>query len=97
MLREAEEETGLTGFNICAYLGVQDQDRIPYGKDETHRRYFYHLTFNGPAPSTWRHYENDPSEGDQDSILFDFFWVRYPDGVPKLMADQDAFLTKVKI
>jgi ADP-ribose pyrophosphatase YjhB (NUDIX family) len=97
VVREAQEETGLSGFEIRAYLGVQDQDLSAWGIDEIHRRYFYHLIYDGQAPVTWQHYENDPSEGNQDSILFEFFWVYYPDEVPMLIADQGTFLTQIKV
>lgn len=95
VLREAAEETGLSGFEIRACLGKQDQDLSPWGKDGFARRYFYHLAYHGPAPATWQHYETDPSEGDEDSILFEFFWVHYPDQVPPLIADQGLYLAHI--
>lgn len=97
VLREAEEETGLSRLKIRAYLGFQDQDLAPWGKDEIHRRHFYHILFDGHTPFTWQHYEDDPSEGNEDSILFEFFWVRYPDDVPELIADQGAFLNQIEL
>jgi ADP-ribose pyrophosphatase YjhB (NUDIX family) len=97
VVREAQEETGLSRFEIHAFLGVQDQDLTAWGKEEIHRRYFYHLIYDGQAPDTWQHYEIDPSEGNQDSILFEFFWVSYPDEVPDLIAEQGTFLGQIKV
>lgn len=96
VMREAFEETGLTGLVMIGYLGEQNLDRIPYGKNEIHHRRFYHLACPGNPPATWRHYENDPSEGDPGPIAFDFFWAILPYELPPLIADHDFMLVKLK-
>ncbi len=96
VLREAFEETGLSGLKMVGYLGEQNQDRIPYGKAEIHHRRFYHLACPGNQSETWRHYETDPSDGSPGPIPFDFFWVIFPDEVPPLIADHDFIFVKLK-
>lgn len=90
-LREASEETGLSGLEIGAFLGEQIKDLSDVGLDEIHHRYFYHLRCPGEPPDRWRHVETDPSDGGSP-IPFDFFWARLPDEVPDLIADHGCFL-----
>jgi 8-oxo-dGTP pyrophosphatase MutT (NUDIX family) len=90
-LREAFEETGLTGLTLVAPLGEQVRDVTPFGKDELHHRYFFHLRCAGAPPQTWRHWEEFPSDGSAP-VAFDFFWAQLPDGVPPLIAGHDAYL-----
>ncbi len=90
-LREAFEETGLSGLALVAFLGEQMRDVTPFGKDELHHRYFFHLRCEGTPPQTWRHWEEFPSDG-SERVAFDFFWAPLPDGVPPLIAGHDALL-----
>jgi 8-oxo-dGTP diphosphatase len=92
VMREAREETGLADLTLVRLLGTQTRDLSDFGRDEIHLRRFYHLRCDGNPPATWRHYEQHPSEGPQEPILFELFWVRLPDGVPPLIADHDKFL-----
>ncbi|MCC7353190.1 MAG: NUDIX domain-containing protein [Anaerolineae bacterium] len=92
VLREAQEETGLKELALRSFLGTRDYDMSPYGREEVHRRYFFHLQFNGELPATWRHFESDPSDGSEGPIEFVFFWVRLPDEVPVLIGGQGDFL-----
>ncbi|MBN9392031.1 MAG: NUDIX domain-containing protein [Chloroflexi bacterium] len=97
VMREAFEETGLSGLEMAGYLGEQNLDRTPYGaRDEIHHRRFYHLVCPGNPPETWRHYETDPSDGSPGPIPFDFFWVKFPEEVPPLIAEHDFMLVKLK-
>ena len=91
MLREAFEETGLSGLTLVAPLGEQMRDVTPFGKDELHHRYFFHLQCTGIPPLTWRHWEEFPSDGSA-RVAFDFFWAQLPDGVPSLIADHGTCL-----
>ncbi len=59
-MREAWEETGSTDLKLVGYPGLQNQNRLPYGKDEVHYRRFYHLICPGNPPATWWHYETNP-------------------------------------
>ena len=43
VLREAFEETGLSGLVVESFLGEDERDMSDFGKDEIHHRYFYHL------------------------------------------------------
>lgn len=90
-LREATEETGLTGLRVVAFLGEQQYCAADLGKDEIHHRYFFHLTCQNEPPERWRHGEVNPSDGGPP-IPFDFFWARLPDQVPELIADHGYYL-----
>jgi 8-oxo-dGTP diphosphatase len=92
VLREAHEETGLTGLELVSFLGERLYDLSHVGRDEIHHRSFFHLRCPGTPPSTWRHQETDPDDDADEWPLFEFFWVGLPDGVPDLIADYDALL-----
>jgi len=94
-LREAREETGLHELEICSFLGVREHDLSPYGMAKVHRRYFFHLECRQETPTTWRHDENDPSDGSTEPIEFEFFWVRFPHEVPELSGGQGELLSKL--
>src|SRR5690348_7609122 len=53
VLREAFEETGLSGLKLVAPLGEQLRDVTPFGKDELQHRYFFHLRCDESPPRTW--------------------------------------------
>ena len=100
VIREAQEETGLTSLTIRSYLGVREYDMSEYasllgGKIENHRRHYYHLELLGDAPETWRHYEWDRSGS--RTVPFDFFWAKMPDEVPELIAWQGDLLSSVQV
>lgn len=91
VLREAFEETGIPGLALATLLGEQVYNMTPFGKDEAHHRYFFHLRCAGLQPQTWRHQEEAPSDG-SGPIAFEFFWAPLPNGVPPLIAGHDAYL-----
>lgn len=93
VMREAFEETGLSGLRFQAFLG--DHSLSPPGWDEVHHRFFYHLTYEGRPPAKWRHDETDPAVGGPDPITFEFFWVRLPDEVPPLSGELDVMLPEL--
>ena len=95
VIREAREETGLHQLEIRSFLGVREQDWSLYGLAEVHRRHFFHIECREETPSTWRHYENDPSDGSPAPIEFEFFWVKFPDEVPELSGGQGELLHKL--
>ncbi len=95
-LREAEEESGLSGFEIVRYLGTRDYDLTPWGRDEIERRHFYHLRFTGETPVTWLNYENAASDG-SEPYEFEFWWAKFPDEVPELIGGQGDLLSEVKL
>jgi hypothetical protein len=59
-------------------------------------RRFYHLRCSGNPPLTWQHEERFPSDDpEQVPILFEFYWVPLPDGVPPLIADHGVMLPRL--
>jgi 8-oxo-dGTP diphosphatase len=96
VLREAFEETGLSNLSLDCFLGEQRRDMSDYGRNEIHRRLFYHLRYDGPFIARWRQGESDPYDGlASDPIIFEFFWARLPHHVPPLIADQGIMLPQL--
>jgi len=93
VLREAWEETGLADLKMGAFLG--ETDFMWAGSDTVFRRRFYHLICEGSPGERWRHYEEHPSEGPAERILFELYWVDLPGGVPRLSSGHDAFLQQL--
>jgi len=94
-LREASEETGLSGLRLAGFLGEHIRSMADFGLAETHHRYFYHLLIGGEPPTTWRHAEMHPSDGTTEPITFEFFWVDLLRETPELIADHDRFLPEL--
>jgi 8-oxo-dGTP diphosphatase len=95
VMREAYEETGLTGLRLVQFLGEQMLDRSDVGLDEVHHRRFYHLQCGDDPPERWRHEERDPSDGTPGPIIFELFWARMPDAIPPLIADHGTLLPRL--
>ncbi len=96
VLREAVEETGLRELTVERLLGEQKRDMSDVGCDEIHHRFFYHLHCGGRPPSMWQHEERDPSDSPERApLIFEFFWVALPHGVPSLVADHDRMLPQL--
>ena len=66
-LREAYEETGLSGLRLVRYLGAAEYDMRP-SQDSVHVRHFFELTIDGEAPANWTVYE-------AGNIRFDLYWI----------------------
>jgi 8-oxo-dGTP pyrophosphatase MutT (NUDIX family) len=94
VLREAFEETGLTGLSIDGFLGEQTRDMADFGHEEIHQRFFYHLRYQEEPQTTWRHEERFPSDGSGVHV-FEFFWAALPHDVPRLIADHDLMLPQL--
>lgn len=92
VLREAWEETGLDALALVRRLGERRRDMVDVGRDETHHRHFFHLRCEGDPPSSWRHVERDPADGEPGPILFEFFLARLPHELPPLIAGHDALV-----
>jgi 8-oxo-dGTP pyrophosphatase MutT (NUDIX family) len=92
-MREAAEETGLQGLALLRFLG--EIDFAWPERDAVLRRRFYHLTCTVEPPARWRHLEKDPGDGSLGPIMFEFFWVSLPDGVPPLAPGHDAMLPEL--
>lgn len=73
VLREAYEETGLSGLRVVRYLGVGEYDARPYA-DAVHVRHYYELTVDGPdVPERWTATED--GDGSHDPIRLALYWM----------------------
>jgi 8-oxo-dGTP pyrophosphatase MutT (NUDIX family) len=90
VLREAKEETGLSGLRLVRFLGEVDHP-VP-ALAQVHHRRFYHLLCTGSPPERWQHDECDPSDGSPAPILFELYWVDMPDAIPELAPGHGALL-----
>ncbi len=75
VLREVEEESGLSQFSSPRYLGQDVQDLAEYDKQGSVRRWFFHLDAHGDLPERWLHEERHPSEGPEAVIEFELYWA----------------------
>lgn len=81
-LREAEEETGLSGFCVLRKLGEYTHRYA--GRPEDHRRHVFHLEAPEGAPERWQHFA-------ENAYWFVFEWVPLR-AVPVLAASQGDLL-----
>ena len=86
VMREASEETGLTGIKYVRFLSRDTRDMRDCGSDELQHRWFYHLSVEGPTEETWRYGEH--SEDGSLIHQFDFFWADVLT-LPQLVAGYD--------
>src|SRR6187549_471994 len=59
-LREAREETGLSGLVVHSYLGSVEYE-LKVDSGPPHLRHFFHLVYGGPGRASWPHVESKPS------------------------------------
>jgi 8-oxo-dGTP pyrophosphatase MutT (NUDIX family) len=71
-LREASEETGLTGFEIVRKLGVTEYDLTPY-RYEVQNRHVFHLELAEATPERWTSQEDH--DGEAEPTHFECFWI----------------------
>ncbi|MFC3504142.1 NUDIX domain-containing protein [Micromonospora krabiensis] len=71
-LREAREETGLTGFTVVRKLGEIEYDISPL-RFEIQRRQFFELALHGTTPARWASQEDH--DGEQEPTRFECFWI----------------------
>ena len=91
-LREAIEETGWRELGEPRLLGRVEFDCTPFGKEEIHDRWFFHLELHGTPPETWTHCESDPDGGGAAApIEFSFFWIDVGEA-PQLIADHGSMI-----
>jgi 8-oxo-dGTP pyrophosphatase MutT (NUDIX family) len=99
--REASEETGLDNFAAWTYLGMRERDMRDFGRDERHRRYFFHArceSANAPnVHERWRLEERFPTDGAMPAIIFELFWTALLPTPPNLIADQGALLSAISL
>jgi 8-oxo-dGTP diphosphatase len=84
VLREAREESGLSGLTLVRYLGERWHDMARFGRDEVAHRRFYHLRCPGDPPEAWLAVEEHPSGGETAPIYYECSWASLPEGVPDL-------------
>lgn len=99
--REASEETGLDDFAAWTYLGMRERDMRDFGRDEVHRRYFFHARCESAiahnVPERWRWKERFASNGAMPEIDFELFWAPLRPTPPNLIADQGALLGAIPL
>lgn len=93
VLREANEETGLSQLRIVRALGVQ-LHRRPSGR--IHRRHYFHLEDHSESRrEVWEHYEEFPHCGSAP-ILYRLGWANLHDP-PALDAELDHALHQLRL
>lgn len=90
-LREAREETGLTGFTIVRKLGEVEYDISPL-RFEIQHRHIFQLALSGPVPDRWASKEDH--DGEQQPTRFECFWVPLDAG-HVLQSGQGALLGRL--
>ena len=88
-LREAREETGLTGLRVVRKVGETEYDMTPY-RTETHHRHVFHLEIDGETPTRWVSEESDPDD-ESGTKRFECYWIPLTQG-HTLSAGQGALL-----
>jgi len=96
VLRETIEETGWTEFRKPRFLGTASFDMRPYGKDELHERWFFHLELVGAPPRTWRHFERHAEEAPGSAIELELFWTPLDRAESLLIAEHGALLPRLR-
>jgi 8-oxo-dGTP pyrophosphatase MutT (NUDIX family) len=91
-LREVREETGLAEFSKTVYLGISEFDARPIGKEEVHRRHFFHLPLLGSAPERWRHCECNSADSGPAEIELELYWVFLSEAAARLVHGHGALL-----
>lgn len=71
-MREAYEETGLTGLRMVRKLGESEYDLSP-SRPELHHRHVFHLEVD-QAPERWVSAEDDPADGSGPK-RFECYWI----------------------
>jgi 8-oxo-dGTP diphosphatase len=94
VLREAREETDLEHLILVELIGRQTYDARPWGGDELHDRWFFHLRCEQTTAERWRTTEESPSDGG-GPVAFELFWVPLDQTFPALIADHDRFIPEL--
>ena len=94
VLREAEEETGLSAFGEPRPLGVVEFDAREVGRDEVHRRHFFHLPLLEEAPERWRHHEMHDSGGG-GPVEYELYWMPIDEAARRLARGHGSLLAEL--
>ena len=95
-VREAREETGLTGLEVMGVLGEHTFDMRPFGRNEMHHRTFAHLVCREATPESWEHWEGDPEGRPGEKIRFQLYWVSLDEPLPELVAGHAAAIPALR-
>ncbi|MFC8850311.1 MULTISPECIES: NUDIX domain-containing protein [unclassified Micromonospora] len=90
-LREAREETGLSGFRLVRKLGEMRYDISPL-RSEIQNRHVFQLELTGPAPERWASQEDH--DGEREPTRFECFWIPLRAG-HVLQSGQGALLARL--
>ena len=94
VLREAEEETGLSDLSIVRKLGVYDWINPENGR--LHVRHVFHLAAPPDARETWEWIETSGGAvSELEGYVFCFYWVGLSDPVD-LAGDQGDYLEAIR-
>jgi ADP-ribose pyrophosphatase YjhB (NUDIX family) len=88
VLREAFEESGLTGLAIISYVGCFAYEH--HEQEQLHQRHVFILRAPGPLPQSWVHVVS-AGEGDT-GLRFRYFWIPIADARGLLAANQGEYL-----
>lgn len=86
-LREASEETGLSGLHVKRYLGSAVY-HLKVDLGPPHLRHFFELVCGGAAPERWEHVGSRTPLG--DPVTFELWWAPLED--VHLDWEMDAFV-----
>ena len=94
VLREAHEETGLSGLAVTRFLGRYPFDISPY-RDEIQERFVFQLDVAEPPPPQWLHHEMH--DGLESPTAFCFYWLPLGDPqLDELVVGQGALLDQLQ-
>ena len=95
VLREVFEESGLKKLELAAYLGQTQHHNPSLQGDRLMVRHYFHLLHRGPVMESWRHWEQDPAQGEPDVYEFELYWVNAPGDIPQLAGGLGALLAEI--
>lgn len=75
VMRQAEEEIGLSNLRLVQKLGVSHHNMAELGLSGIHERHYYDLTLPHEERSEWIGYEETPSDGSPSPITLRFYWI----------------------
>lgn len=93
-LREAQEETGLTGLRVMHYLGTYEWDISPI-REEIQRRHVFQLAVDGTPPGIWTSQELHDGERLPTNLYFSWLPLGHPE-LADLVVGQGTFLDRVR-
>jgi 8-oxo-dGTP pyrophosphatase MutT (NUDIX family) len=87
-LREAHEESGLSGLSVERFIGVFDWLRTDL--NQLHHRHVYILSHHGPVRDAWEHVVTAGEE--DEGLRYRFYWLATDVAKQELSADQGAYI-----